>query len=82
MALTDEETRGLIHVALAETTGLQRELGREIEQSERELTALQRDAAISLLLDYPVERTSCEEYGRVLCWSCRVDKFLRDAGLR
>jgi len=53
-------------------------------QRRRELAALRRDAAISLLLECPEEcsenypvRPPCGE-----CWTCLVDKFLRGVGLR
>lgn len=54
------------------------------EQRRRELAALRRDAAISLLLEVPSECSErCADEGRCgRCHQCRVDKFLRDAGLR
>lgn len=51
-----------------------------------ELAALRRDAAISLLLE--ALNDGLEDGARVCpnpcgqCWPCRVDKFLRDAGVR
>lgn len=54
------------------------------KQRRRELAALRRDAAISLLLEAPAE---CSERAPLpawcgKCWTCRIDKFLRDLGLR
>ena len=52
--------------------------------ARRELAALRRDAAISLLLEAPAE---CSERAPLpdrcgKCWTCRIDKFLQDQGLR
>lgn len=46
--------------------------------------SLERDAAISLLLEAPVE---CSERAPLpvacgRCWTCRIDRFLRNEGVR
>lgn len=55
-----------------------------IADAEAEAASLERDAAISLLLEAPAE---CSTFAPLpkrcgTCWTCRVDKFLRDAGMR
>jgi hypothetical protein len=63
-----------------------------MEQALVIASELERDAAISLLLETPVgcDEMTCKICGGApladepcgKCWACRVDKFLRDVGAR
>jgi hypothetical protein len=73
----------------AETTAVEQ---KEQDARVKHSLSLERDAAVSLLLETPVgcDEMTCNICGGApladepcgKCWACRVDKFLRDAGVR